>query len=237
MAEACARKYNIIYVDPPWTYGDTGCRGAAEKQYDTMSMAELVELKSTVRALAARDAVLLMWVTWPMLREGLDLIREWGFTYKTLFVEWIKHTKNRLLFFGSGHYCRSNSEVVLFGTRGRITAYPRVRTESQVLCAEPAAATLPMEPQLLVAPRREHSRKPEEAKRRIVRVFGDLPRVEMFAREPTPGWDVWGNEVRKFTGMRAFLTDARVEDERKRAQDVRADELHADVRVKKRKKK
>jgi len=227
------RKYNIVYVDPPWRYNDKGCEGAASTQYGTMSLKELVELKSTVKEMAARDCVLLMWVTWPMLKEGLHLIQEWGFNYKTLFIEWIKLTKNRLVFFGTGHYAKSNSEIILFGTRGRITAYPRGNFESQIMCEEPSPHA-EVESQLLVTVKREHSRKPEEAKRRIVSVFGDLPRIEMFARGPSQGWDVWGNEVGKFGGMLRYIVDPEKEKADKEAQDVLSAQLHVRARTKKR---
>lgn len=110
-------KYNVIYADPPWRYGQKGLQGAAEKHYPTMSIDELCALP--VADLAAPDSVLFMWATFPQLPEALRLIRAWGFTYKSVGFVWLK--KNRKAdswFYGLGFWTRGNAEVCLLATKG-----------------------------------------------------------------------------------------------------------------------
>ena len=131
-----------------------------------------------VRELAAPDCTLFLWVTFPVLNEVFDVIQAWGFTYKTVAFCWVKQNpKSSGWFFGMGNWTRANAEICLLATKGS----PK-RKAADV-------------PQLIVAPREEHSKKPDETRNRIVRLMGDLPRVELFARQAPPGWDVWGNEV------------------------------------------
>lgn len=169
-------KYNIIYADPPWQYADKGCNGAAEKQYSTMNLDAIKALP--VRDLAAEDAVLFMWVTWPFMPEGLEVIEAWGFTYKSIGFNWVKTNRSGVgAFFGLGRWTRGNAEPCLLATRGK----PK-RVDAGVS-------------QLVIEPLQGHSAKPPQVRDYIVRLMGDLPRVELFARSPTPGWHVWGNEV------------------------------------------
>ena len=131
-----------------------------------------------VRELAAPDCTLFLWVTFPHLPETFDVIKAWGFTYKTVAFCWVKQNpKSPGWFFGMGNWTRANAEICLLATKGT----PK-RMAADVS-------------QLIVAPREEHSKKPNETRDRIVRLLGDLPRVELFARQAPPGWDVWGNEV------------------------------------------
>ena len=141
-----------------------------------MSIDELCALP--VAELAAPDSALFLWATFPQLPEALRLIKAWGFTYKSVAFIWLK--KNRRAdswFYGLGFWTRSNAEVCLLATRGR----PRRR-----------AANVH---QFIISPIEGHSKKPDEAREKIVALMGDLPRVELFARQTPPGWDVWGNEV------------------------------------------
>lgn len=131
-----------------------------------------------VGQLAAPDCSLFLWATFPQLPDAFEVIRAWGFTYKTVAFVWIKHNKiSPTLYWGMGNWTRSNAEICLFATRGRPKRLDRAVH------------------QVIISPVREHSRKPDEARARIIRLLGDLPRVELFARQVTPGWDVWGNEV------------------------------------------
>lgn len=131
-----------------------------------------------MRELAAPDCTLFLWVTFPLLPETFDVIKAWGFIYKTVAFCWVKQNpKSPGWFFGMGNWTRANAEICLLATKGT----PK-RMAADV-------------PQLIVAPREEHSKKPDETRDRIVRLMGDLPRVELFARQAPPGWDVWGNEV------------------------------------------
>lgn len=175
------KKYNIIYADPPWKYGcwyqsEKVKRNAAD-HYNVMSKEALKLLP--VSTLADDNAVLLMWVTFPCLKEGIDLISYWGFKYKTVAFTWVKRNKKAdTWFFGLGNYTRANAEIVLLGTKGK----PLKRISRSI-------------PQICDARIRQHSEKPHEIRGRIVDLFGDLPRIELFARQKTEGWDVWGDEI------------------------------------------
>ena len=171
-----AKQYSIIYADPPWKYEQKRLSGAAEKHYATMNIEELCALP--VAELSAQDSVLFLWATFPQLPNALRLIQAWGFSYKSVAFVWLK--KNRKAdswFYGMGFWTRGNAEVCLLATKG----HPKRK-----------AANIH---QFIISPIREHSRKPDEVREKIVALMGDLPRVELFARQTTPGWDVWGNEV------------------------------------------
>ncbi len=174
------KKYQIIYADPPWTYQDkalAGNRGACCK-YPVMDQASIYWLGRKLAPHIAKDCVLFMWVTAPKLNEVFHIISGWGFKYKTKGFIWIKKNKKaNTLFWGMGRWTRANSEDCLLATRGN-----------------PKRASAAVH-QVIEAPIREHSRKPDEVRNRIVTLMGDLPRIELFAREKTDGWDVWGNEV------------------------------------------
>ena len=175
------KKYQIIYADPPWKYNSranhkTRFRGGACGHYDLMPINDIKALP--IESMAADNCALLLWVTFPFLEKQLEVFNAWGFKYKTLGFAWLKfNPKNGLPFFGVGFYSKSNMELCLLGTRGRMK--PITNSISQVI----------------FAPRGKHSVKPKEVRNKIVELFGDLPRIELFAREKTPGWDVWGNEV------------------------------------------
>lgn len=177
------RKYSVIYADPPWSYQDkrekssTGriC-GGASTYYPTMSLDEIKSLP--VQSLADDNCLLFMWVTFPNLQEGLDTIAAWGFKYKTLGFSWLKTNKKAgTPFFGIGSYTRSNCEVCLIGIKGKPKMASRAVSSA------------------LLAPVGRHSAKPPEVRERIVKLMGEVPRIELFARESTEGWDCWGNEV------------------------------------------
>ena len=117
-------KYNIIYADPPWKYGDVHTwhkmGGGVSNHYQCMTIKELEEMGETIQNIAAANCLLFMWVTFPNLNEGLELIKKWGFTYKTLGFSWIKtNRKNKKPFFGIGFYTKSNCEVCLIGIKGK----------------------------------------------------------------------------------------------------------------------
>lgn len=173
------KKYNIIYADPPWRFrlwDNKASRSCADNHYPTMELSNIKNLP--VMGLADDDCVLFLWATAPCLPDAIDTARCWGFTYKTVAFVWVKTNKNTPgLFTGMGYWSRSNTEYCLLCTRG----HPhRVSTNVHQVC---------------VYPRREHSRKPDIVRDRIVQLCGDLPRIELFARQRTVGWDVWGNEV------------------------------------------
>jgi len=141
-----------------------------------MTIPEICAL--SVAELAAPDCALFLWVTFPVLPEVFDVIRAWGFLYKSVAFCWIKtNQKSPGYFVGMGNWTRANAEICLLAVRGN--------PQRQSKCVR----------QLIVEPRREHSRKPDITRDRIIELMGDLPRVELFARQAPPGWDVWGNEV------------------------------------------
>ena len=151
-------------------------QGAAEKHYPTMSIDELCALP--VPELAAKDCALFLWATFPQLPEALRLIRAWGFRYRTVAFVWLKRNrKSPSWFYGMGYWTRSNAEICLLATKGK----PK-RQSAGVH-------------QFLISPIEQHSKKPDAAREKIVALMGDLPRIELFARQKTPGWDIWGNEL------------------------------------------
>lgn len=172
------KKYNIIYADPPWKYGggkDKNFRGLAVDHYQTMKTKDICELP--VKNIAD-DAVLFMWTTFPHLADAFKVAEAWGFQYRTNAFTWVKLNRDGSPCFGLGFWTRSNAEICLIFTKGN---YPR-RTNSTVSS-------------VILSQREQHSKKPDEARERIVQLMGDLPRIELFARKHTDGWDCWGNEV------------------------------------------
>jgi site-specific DNA-methyltransferase (adenine-specific) len=175
------KKYSIILSDPPWAYRDKREKhprlcGGASVHYSVMSTPEICSLP--VEEIAADDAMLFLWSTYPNLPEAFKVIPAWGFEYRTIGFCWVKVNKrDGKPFFGIGHYTKSNAEVCLLAIRGR----PRV--VSNYVSS------------VIISPREEHSKKPDEARDRIVQLCGDVPRIELFARKQVPGWDCWGNEV------------------------------------------
>ena len=171
-------KYNIIYADPPWQYKDralAGNRGACCK-YPVMKTEDMYNFP--IKDISADDCVLFMWVTMPKLNECFELIKQWGFEYKTCGFVWVKENKKaRSLFMGMGRWTRANAEICLIATRGK----PKRKSASVH--------------SVLLSPIEEHSKKPNEIRNRIVKLCGDIPRIELFARQQSDGWDCWGNEV------------------------------------------
>ena len=172
------KKYNIIYADPPWSYKDkalAGNRGACCK-YDVMTIEDIENLP--IKDISASDCILFMWVTMPFLKDCFDVIKSWGFKYKTCAFTWIKQNKkSNSLFWGMGSWTRANAELCLIATKGK----PK-RQSAKVHS-------------VIMSKIREHSRKPDETRDRIVELCGDMPRIELFARQSVDGWDCWGNEV------------------------------------------
>jgi N6-adenosine-specific RNA methylase IME4 len=177
-------RYQVIYADPPWTFATYSRKGkgrSPEAYYDCMSQADIEALP--VVEWAADDCVLLLWTTDPLLPRAFDVIRAWGFTYKTVGFYWAKLNKSapeliydeKSFFTGLGFWTRANPELCLLATRG----HPK-RRRADVK-------------KLIISPRREHSRKPDEAYKRI-EALCEGPYLEMFARAARPGWDRWGAE-------------------------------------------
>lgn len=171
--------YSIVYADPPWKYEDRGVRGGTEAQYRAMSVYDLCDLE--VKRICADDAILFMWTTWPILMQGSprEVMLAWGFEPRTIGFVWVKQNDDGTLYSGTGHYTRANTEPCLIGVAGQ--GLDRVdRGVSSVIMSS----------------RRQHSAKPDEARWRIEKLYGEQKRVELFARRgDIHGWDAWGNEV------------------------------------------
>ena len=175
-------KYDIIYCDPPWKYNnrivgkekdgtfgrDTG---AAVDHYPTMSLKELMALN--VEDVCAKDCLLFMWTTGPFLASSIDLLRGWGFEYKTMGFVWDKDANL------PGFYTMSRNEFCLIGKIGKIPTPRGARNVKQYHKEK----------------RTRHSSKPHEFRERIEEMFPNQKKLEMFARVKKPGWDVWGNEI------------------------------------------
>lgn len=172
-AELPKKTYHIILADPPWRYdhapaGDPG--RAIEANYPTMTMEELCNLN--VAEIAAPDCLLYLWVTTPKLVEGMQLLEEWGFAYRTSLV-WVKYE------IGTGYHARSQHELMLIGLRGHMPPpAPELRKTS-----------------VIFAGRQEHSKKPDELCERIEAAYPAFNKIELFSREPRNGWDSWGFEA------------------------------------------
>jgi N6-adenosine-specific RNA methylase IME4 len=175
---ASLKKYNLIYADPPWKFGDANSNGkrGAEHKYPVMTMGELFAIRSYIDSIAAPDCLLAMWWVSALPKEALDLAWVWGFEIWNMNgLVWNKQTKNGKEFFGLGRSTRPSIESCLFARRGRIQICDRGVRQS------------------IMAPVREHSRKPDEAREKLVRLVGDVPRIELFARQRVDGWDAHGN--------------------------------------------
>jgi N6-adenosine-specific RNA methylase IME4 len=173
------KKYSIIYADPPWSYRDSmkaGERGV-EFKYQTMSDQDILDLP--VASISNDNCWLFLWATFPRIETALKVFPAWGFQYKTLGFNWVKTNKvqTNKVFWGCGNYTRSCSEVCLLGTKGK-----------------PKRISTSVHSQI-IAPVGRHSAKPAVVRDRIIQLCGDLPRIELFAREMVSGWDYWGNEV------------------------------------------
>ncbi len=143
--------------------------------YDTMTTEDICNLK--ISELVADDCALILWVTFPKLTDGIKVMESWGFRYVTIAFNWFKINKNGSPFFGVGYYTKSNTEIALLGIKGKMK--PVSNYVSQVVVTE----------------KERHSKKPDIVHSKIVELFGDLPRVELFARKEKDGWVTFGNEI------------------------------------------
>jgi len=181
------KKYQIIYADPPWSYYNdstarpncTTIRGMRRPPYKVMSSKEIMNL--SVNKISARDCLLFIWTTDYHVEKCISVINSWGFSYKTIGFEWMKLNKqdNPICFMGA-YTMKSGIELCLLATKGN-HAHKLVKKHNIRA--------------LVKSKRLKHSQKPDEVRDRIIQLVGDIPRIELFAREKTLGWDVWGDEV------------------------------------------
>lgn len=173
---ALSEKYKVIYADCPWDYDDKNCNGAIGNHYTSLSVRDLECLP--IHLVADKDCVLFLWATYPFLPEALRVISAWGFKYKSIAFQWVKlNPKSLTPFYGLGRWTRGNTEPCLLATRGS----PH-RVAKDVF-------------QLVVCPRDGHSVKPPVVRDQIEHLMGDVPRLELFAREPVSGWDAMGYDI------------------------------------------
>jgi len=184
MNELPDKKYSIIYADPPWDYfsrwkrtdsDSSGMWGLSSQHYNEMSVDDIKSLD--VNSISNEDSFLFIWATFPQIQEALDVIKAWGFEYKTVAFTWVKKSKNGNNSVGMGWYTRANAEVCLIARKGKIKAINHTVR------------------QVIESLREKHSKKPDEVRDRIVKLCGDIPRIELFAREKVEDWDSWGNEL------------------------------------------
>ena len=170
------KKYNIIYADPPWSYKGKMMNSSVTDHYSVMTINDICNLP--VKKIANKNCILFMWVTLPKLNEFMKVVNDWGFDYKSTAFVWCKKNKiSDSFFLGLGRWTRANPEICILATKGK------TKRLSQSIR------------QLQVFPIQEHSKKPNKFRDLIIELVGNLPRIELFAREKTEGWDVWGNEV------------------------------------------
>lgn len=180
-SDYCTNKFQVILADPPWQYRNRA-RGAAFNSYDLMSMEDMKNLK--INNLADKDCVLFMWTTFPQIQEALDLIKAWGFTYKT-GAAWHKITKNGKDAFGPGFFFRSASELLFLATKG----HPKLKTRDNR--------------NIITAITQGHSRKPDIQYQIIERMF-DGPYLELYARRERKGWISVGNQLEESNSLLNF---------------------------------
>ena len=174
------KKYNIIYADPPWSYPKSGgkksARGLAKSFYDTMTTEDIKNMN--IQSISEDNCYCFMWATSPKLPESIEVIKSWGFEYFNVVFTWIKTNKiSDTLFWGMGNTTRANAEYVLLGRKGKLD-----RLNAGVHS-------------VVMSKIEKHSKKPDEVRKRIEILYGDIPRIELFAREKADGWDSWGNEI------------------------------------------
>lgn len=183
--------YGVILADPPWNYANSGCRGAAENHYPTMSLEEICAMP--IAQQSAPNSVLLLWATWPQLREGLAVVDAWGFNYITGF-PWIKivgdPSQNRwgeweiTPQYGVGFWVRGCTEPLLIGRKGKVSP--------------PTDGLIG-----LLSENLRHSRKPENIYHYAETLQG--PYLELFARRRRLGWDSYGDQINEMARNQSAL--------------------------------
>ncbi len=181
--------YDVILADPPWFYNNrktggerkdkTKFGGGAMKHYPLMKDHELYGMAGFVQSLASKRCMLFMWATMPRLDFAIDLMRVWGFQYKTTAFTWVKPTKDGKSFKnGPGYHTASNTEIVLLGSKG-----------------QPLPVAKKMIDPVIWQPPGPHSAKPQACIDRINLMYPDASKIELFARQHQDGWDAWGNQL------------------------------------------
>ena len=186
------KQYQIIYADPPWKYSSKELYGdkingykdgqrkrfaELERKYPTMEIEDIYKLN--VDLFIDKDCACFLWVTDSHLKEGIRVLEKWGFAYKTIAFVWLKKYNTGTRVYNFAPWTLKSTEICLLGIKGKMSKYKKANNVKQLIEAE----------------RTQHSKKPDKVRKQIEVLFGDIPRIELFAREKTEGWDVWGNEV------------------------------------------
>lgn len=188
------KKFKIILADPPWKYGFYGNKGRKVNDpkykispYEGMDIEDIKKLP--VSDIAADDSVLLMWITYPCLPWLMEVLEAWNFKFVTVAFTWVKRNKNSATYFtGLGNYTRANAEICVLAKKGK-GCKVLDKTISQIIDN----------------PVGEHSKKPDIVRKKIIQLFGDLERIELFARTKVHGWTTWGNDEKlKLQPLEAF---------------------------------
>ena len=169
-------RYDVIYADPPWeyyNYNHSKAKRGQLKEYPLMTLDEICQMP--VKNISSKNCILFLWATWPYLPESIQVIKSWGFEYYSIGFIWIKtNSKSGTVFWGMGNYTRSNSEPCLIGIKGK----PK-RISASVHS-------------VIHHPRSKHSTKPDIIRDKIVELMGDVPKIELFARQEVDGWSNFG---------------------------------------------
>ena len=200
------KKYNIIYADPPWSFSSKelqkygGVRFTSmDKHYQTQSKNWIKELP--IKNISKNDCALFMWTTDAHIKEAIETIESWGFKYITIAFVWEKKTKTGKTVANLGAWTMKNYEICLLGTKGAMLKHKKVNNIYQKV----------------EEVRTKHSKKPSKVRKNIEELFGNLPRIELFARQKVSGWDAWGNEITEKddnlpTSLESFMEDASYEE-------------------------
>ena len=182
------KNYRLVYLDPPWSYNNwtkkdqenytlIKTRAMGRPHYPVFDTQDIAKIP--VPDIMSRHSVMAMWATSPKMDEAVWLMKYWGFSFKTIGFTWVKlNPSGRGWFAGQGFYTRQNAEYVLVGRKGAGVARQAMDVR-----------------QIVIYPVGRHSAKPPTVRDRLVRLFGDVSRIELFAREKPEGWDAWGNEA------------------------------------------
>ena len=178
------KKYRVIYADPPWSFSSKELQKYGGVRFTSMDKHYPTQHKDWIKNLPVKnvcmdDCALFLWTTDAHLKEAIETIEGWGFKYITVAFVWEKKTKTGKTVHNLGAWTMKNYELCLFGTRGRMLKHKKKNNI----------------PQKVEALRTKHTKKPEQVRKNIEKLFGDVPRIELFAREKHIGWDCWGDEV------------------------------------------
>jgi N6-adenosine-specific RNA methylase IME4 len=189
-----SKKYNVIYADPAWEYSkgvyqkfrpiNQGKNRLINDFYKTMPMAEMKLLP--IQSISDKDCALFMWFTYSHFDKAMELCNAWGFKYKTIAFVWLKMSCNAKVLSNIGAWTMGNTEAVLIATKGNMLKHKKRNDIKQIVMPNT---------DLRKRGGNRHSQKPNDVRERIELLFGDVPRIELFARQNYEGWDAWGNEV------------------------------------------